>query len=256
MLILLLIIGWSLALPVPQEYPLKKGKPTSKGIEQYVEEQSEAIKSEFQKFIGDTLHNVWIYAEDLSDYLSNDSLELGWYYPNEIFITTAEKFLAYELDDLSPRQQALHAGNNKFVKSALIHELTHNYLHQIILEMRSIDSIPVYKSYHANLWILNAQEAYGRAFIEEGLCEYLTEQMGEILPPKRVSSPRTMEDLMDRTNRYDIKYKYSAACLKPFLDTMDFKQSVKILFYNPPPSYAEILEPHLYFDRLRLPDVD
>jgi hypothetical protein len=247
---LLLVIIWSLILPVPQEYPLKKGKPTSKGIEQYIEYKSESIKTEFQEFIGDTLHSVWIYAEDLSHYVTNDTLELGWYYPHEIFITTSEKFLAYEINDLSPRKQAHSAGNNKFVKSAIVHELTHNYIHQILLEMRSVDSIRVHKAFHSNLVILNAQEAFGRSFIEEGLCEYMTELMGEILPPNRVDTPETIEDLMDSNNTYEIKYKYSSVCLKPFLDTMEFKPAVKILLHNPPPSYREILEPELYFNRL------
>ena len=136
------------------------------------------------------------------------------------------------------------------MKSAIVHELTHNYVHQILLEMRSIDSIRVHKAYHSNLIILNAQEAFGRSFIEEGLCEYMTERMGEILVPKRVFVPKTIEDLTDGNKNYEIKYKYSSQCLKPFLDTLDFKQAVKILLYNPPPSYREILEPDLYFDRL------
>lgn len=250
MLNLLFAIAWSLTLPVPQDYPLKKGKPTSKGIEQYIEDKSESIKNEYQKFIGDTLHSVWIYAEDLSDYVSNDSLELGWYYPHEIFITTSEKFLAYDIDDLSPRKQAKSAGNNKFVKSAIVHELTHNYIHQILLEMRSVDSIRVHKAFHSNLILLNAQESYGRSFIEEGLCEYMTEKMGEIFPPDHVNPPETIEDLMDNTNIYEIKYKYSSHILKPFLDTIAFKDAVKIFLHNPPPSYREILEPELYFNRL------
>lgn len=250
MLNLLVVILWSIALPFPQDYPLKKGIPTSKGIEQYIEDKSESIKAEYQSFIGDTLHDVWIYAEDLSDYVQNDSLDLGWYYPNEIFITTSEMFLAYELADLTPRQKINSAGHNKFVKSAIIHELTHKYLHQIRLEMQSIDSLPVHKAYHHRLWILNAQESFGRSFIEEGLCEYITEMMGEILPPRRVKLPKTIEDLLDSRNNYELKYKYSTLCLKPFLDTMQFKEAAKILLYNPPPIYKEILEPDLYFDRL------
>ena len=43
-----------------EDYPLKNGKPTSKGIEQYVEENSDRIIKEFQDFVGDTLYNVWI----------------------------------------------------------------------------------------------------------------------------------------------------------------------------------------------------
>jgi hypothetical protein len=247
---LILIVVWSVLLPPVQEYPLKKGKPTSRGIEQYIEEKGDSIRKEFEAFIQDTLHNVWIYAQDLSGYLDNDSLELGWYYPNEIFITTAEMFVAYELADLSRVQRVWASESNKFVKSTVVHELTHNYIHQISLEMRSLDSIRVHKAYHSNLWILNQQESFGRSFIEEGLCEYMTEQMGEIMPSKRIFVPESMEDLMDDANSYELKYKYSTLFLKPFLEGRNFKRAVKILLHNPPPTFAEILEPDLYFNRL------
>jgi len=247
---LILIVVWSISLPMFQDYPLKRGKPTSRGIEQYIEDKGDSIQKEYEAFIKDTLHNVWIYAEDLSDYLNNDSMELGWYYPNEIYITTSELFIAYELDDLSRVKRALAFESNKFVKSTVIHELTHNYIHQITLEMRSRDSIRVHKAYQSSLWILNTQESFGRSFIEEGLCEYMTEMMGEIMPAKRVFIPRNIEDFIDSGNSYELKYKYSTIFLKPFLETMDFKEAVKILLHNPPPSYTEILEPDLYFSRL------
>lgn len=240
-----------------QDYPLKKGKPTSMGIEQYIEDKSDFILMEYQNYIKDTLHNVWIYAKDLSGYLINDSLDLGWCYSNEIYITTSELFFAYEMADLSAKQKVKNAGINKFVKSAVIHELTHNYMNQISLEMHSVDSILVYKSFQNTYqWVLSAQESFGRSFIEEGLCEYITEMMGEILPPKRIFIPESIEDLLDSRNVYELKYKYSTIYLKPFLDQTEFKKAVKILFHNAPPTYREILEPDLYFNRLVSPGLN
>ncbi|MEN8202347.1 MAG: hypothetical protein ABFS28_07115 [Bacteroidota bacterium] len=244
---------WSIALPVPQDYPTKNGKPTRKGIEQYIEDNSASILIEYQNFIKDTLYNVWFYTEDLTDYLANDPLELGWYYPNEIYITTSELFIAYELADLSKVHKALISESNKFVKSTVIHELTHNYIHQISIEMRSVDKISVHRSFQTNLWILTSQESFGRSFIEEGLCEYISEKMGELIPSKRPYIPGTVEDLIDKNNSYNVKYKYSTHFLKPFLDTKDFKKAVKIILHNAPPSYMEILDPERYFDRLVWP---
>lgn len=244
------ILAWTLALPVFQDYPLRKGKPTSRGIEQYIEDQSDSILSEYQRFVKDTLYNVYIYADDLSEYIDNDSTELGWFYSQEIFITTHEMFIAYELADLSKIQKALIPESGKFVKSTIIHELTHNYMYQIANEMRSVDQVTVHRAFNSRQMLLNAQESYGRAFIEEGVCEYVSEKMGEILVPKRPYVPKTVEDLLDKNNSYPVKYKYSAHILTPFLEAGEFKEAVKALLHNAPPSYAEILSPDLYFDRL------
>lgn len=241
---------WSIALPLSQDYPLKNGKPTSKGIAQYVEDKSDLFIREYQNFVKDTFYNVYVYAEDLSGHTGNDTTELGWFYPNEIFISTVELFVAYELADLSKIQKALLPEGGQFVKSTVMHELTHNYIYQIGKEMRSVDKIEVHRSYRSNLWFLNSQESLGRTFIEEGLCEYVSEMMGEIIPPRRPFIPKNVEDLLDKNNSYNVKYKYSSHFLKSFLEAKDFKKAVKILLHNPPPSYLEILNPDQYFDRL------
>ena len=77
MTLLMFILAWTLALPVCQDYPLHKGKPTSKGIEQYIEDKSESIIREYQNFVKDTLYNVYIYADDLSEFMDNDSTDWG-----------------------------------------------------------------------------------------------------------------------------------------------------------------------------------
>jgi len=247
---LIFILLWLITIPASHDYPLKNGKPTSKGIEQYIEDKRDTLIIEYQNFIKDTLYNVWIYAKDLSSYIANDSMDLGWYYPNEIFITTSEQFVAYELADLSKVQKAFTKESNKFVKSTVFHELTHTYIYQISLEMRSVDKISVNRSYQTNIWILKSHESFGRSFIDEGLCEYISEKMGEIIPPKRPYIPKTVKDVLDKNKSYEIRYKYSSQFLKPFLDTTEFKKGVKILLHNSPPSYKEILNPDLFFERL------
>jgi hypothetical protein len=235
------------------DYPLKDGKPTSKGIRQYVEDKSDSLVLDYQAFVGDTIYNVWFYAEDLGNYDVYDSMELGRYYPEEIFINTAERFLAYELADLTRFQRNKITETNRFVKAAMIHELTHDYIHQISLEMRSRDSILIDRAYQTSIWIIRSQEPFGTEFIEEGLCEYMVEQMGELIPPKRVFIPSTKLDLIDRNNRYKVNYKYGSYFLRPFLDTTGFKRGVKILLSNPPPTFIEILEPDRFFSRLHDP---
>jgi len=234
------------------DYPLKDGKPTSKGIEQYIDQMSDSLVVEYQNFVGDTLYDVWIYAEDFPVYDILDSMELGRYYPDEIYISTQELFLAYELADLPKRERILIVESNKFVKAAVIHELTHDYVHQISVEMRSIDSIHVDRSYQSSLRILRSYDLFGSTFIEEGICEYIVEKMGELISPKRPFIPRTIKGLTDKNNRYHVNYKYSSYYLKTFLDTTGFKKGVKVLLHNSPPSYEEILKPDLFFSRLVL----
>lgn len=236
-----------------EEYPLKNGKPTSEGIEQYIEDKGDSLIIEYENFIGDTLFNVWIYAEDLAQYDIQDSLELGRYYPHEIFINTSEKFLAYELADLPRWRRAFMDESNKFVKATVMHELTHEYIYQISLEMQMIDRISVYRAYQTYIWIIRTHETFGSTFIEEGLCEYISGKMGEIIPPKKPIIPENIEELIDRKNRYRYQYKYSSYFLESFLDTTGFKRGVKILLHNPPPTYKEILEPDRFFSRLIVP---
>jgi len=124
---LFFILFISLPFNLLDDYPLKDGRPSSKGIEQYVEDNGESLILEYQKFIGDTLYDIWVYDEDLTQYDVHDSLEMGRYYPNEIFISTAELFLAYELADLSLDQKDKIVESNKCIKSTVMHEFTLDY---------------------------------------------------------------------------------------------------------------------------------
>ena len=91
---------------------------------------------------------------------------------------------------------------------------------------------------------------FGSTFIEEGICEYMVTQMGEIIPPRKVSVPKSESDLIKRDNKYKYVYKYSTEYIKTFLDTTGFKRGVKILLHNEPPTYQQILNPELYFNNL------
>lgn len=236
------------------DYPLKNGKPTSEGIEQYVEENTDSLLREYHDFMGDTLYNVWIYTANLEEQGDTNLIELGRYFPHEIYISTAERFEAYELDDLSPGRRENLRESNKFVKGVMIHELTHEYVNQIGVEMRSLHKIHVDKSYETGVWIVNSHENFGSSFIEEGLCEYISGEMGELIQPTRVEKPGSIEELLDRDNQYMVKYKYAVGFLENFLDTTGFKVGVQILLHNPPPSYEEILYPDHFFGRLVVPE--
>jgi len=237
------------------DYPLKNGKPTSGGIELYVEQNWNSLVQEYQAYVGDTIYNVWFYTSDQEQPGSTEPMELGWFFPHEIYISTEELFQAYELDDLSPKQREKLGESNRFVRGVMIHELTHEYVSQIGVEMKSVHHLHVDKSYETNILIVSSYETFGSSFIEEGLSEYMTEKMGQLIPPVQIYIPASLEDLLDRKHLYQVRYKYASAYLETFLDNTGFKEGVQILLHNPPPSYEEILHPGLFFDRLVVPDI-
>ena len=245
-LLLLLLIP----LQEKPNYPLKNGKPTSRGIDLYIEENADRLISEYQDFVGDSLFDTWIYAENLTEDGYYDSYELGSYYPNEVFITNAEVFIAYELAGLSSEGRDTLSNTNLFVKSAVFHELTHHYIYQLGIEMTHRDSIQLDRAYQTFFRIYSAPLGPGSKFIEEGICEYVCVRMGEIISPEQVYIPQTLEDLELKENLYMVFYKYSTDYVSTFLDTTGLKKGIKTLLHNPPPSPGEILEPELFFARL------
>jgi len=243
-----------LLLAVPQtrqEYPLKNGRPTTKGIEHYVEDNEASMIKEFEEFIGDTLFDIYLYTEDLSDDGYFDPMELGRYYPNEIFVTNAEVYMAYEISALSRRSRESVSASNLFVKSTVFHELAHHYMYQLSIEISRIKGITVHRDYQAFFRIYRDYNEMGAKFIEEGICEYVTGKMGEIIPPRKPFIPKSLEDLTDEENNFEVYYKYSAYYLTEFLDTTGLKRGIKILLHNPPPTHEEMLDPELFFTRLQ-----
>jgi hypothetical protein len=231
-----------------QEYPLnKKGKPTSNGINYYIKINEQNFINEYQKFINDTIYDIYIYTENLRNYSDYDSLELGRFYlPNEIIITNEEKFIGYELSKTKRRLNE----TNQFVKATLFHELTHVYYYQIILEMH-MKNLFVSPEYNNLRMFPKSEMGFGSEFIEEGVCEYLIQKIGEIVPYKNIFIPKNIEELLDKKNRYDVKYKYASYFLKDFLDLTGLKKGIEILLRNKPPTYEEILNSNLFFNRLK-----
>jgi hypothetical protein len=225
--------------------------PTSKGIEYYIKKEQDSIIKEFQQFVKDTIYNsLYISCENLSGFSDYDSLELGRFYvPDEIIITNEEKFIAYELDNLPINKRKNYKNLNKMVKSTLVHEIGHAYFIQCILVLRmfNIEINPAYNNFR----IVPAMESsYGSNFIEEGICEYISQHMGESIIPKEPYMPETIDDVKFPKDIYLLKYEYSSYYVKTFLDYYGIKEGIEILIRNRPPSYEEILYPNIFFGRI------
>ena len=67
------------------------------------------------------------------------------------------------------------------------------YIHQTSMEMSQMENIRVNKAYQAFFRIYGDQNEMGAKFIEEGICEYVTGEMGEIIPPRKPFIPKKMD---------------------------------------------------------------
>jgi hypothetical protein len=103
----------------------------------------------------------------------------------------------------------------------------------------------------------NIERQFGASFIEEGICEYINQNFGECPAFINIRPPMFRKEFTNINRIDDIKYKYSSAYVKDFFDLClkldgKIKFGLMILLQNPPPNYEEIINPKLYFDRLKL----
>lgn len=244
-----------------KDYPLRKNRPTTEGINLYVKENTNAIIAEFQKFIGDTLLlDTEFSTDNLSLYTGYDTLDLAYHFTyengtDEIIIDNRPIYVAYDINDVAKLKRINLQSTNAFVKTTIMHELCHSYFLQIVLLLK-FQNIEVYKAYDFTKMrrvqmYPNFEESFSAQFIEEGICEYVIEKMQLELPKQKII-PKSTNDLMDIDIQKNITYGYSVDYLKSFLDIMGLKYGIMILIRNKPPSSLEILNPDLFFNRLKI----
>ncbi len=227
------------------------GVPTSKQIDYYVKQNETSFVERYQCFVKDTLYDVYIETDDLSEYTDFDSSELGRFYvPNEIIVTNEPKFISYNLRGLSKFERNT-SKSNAFIDACVIHEISHFYFYSVLMEMRT-NRVQVSHDFLTSVTIMKS--GYGSNFIEEGICEYVAIRMGEINEYKNIKVPKNTEELLNKQNNYEIKYRYSSFFVKDFLDSIceqkRLKDGLMIILKNDAPSYEEILNKELYFNRI------
>jgi hypothetical protein len=229
------------------EYPVnKKHEPSSKGIEIYIEENAARLIQEFQKIVNDSLYDVYVYSGDLSLLPDYDSLSLGSFFiPNEIIITTQEKFVAYELKDISKYEKNTYIKANNFVKGTVYHELMHYYFNQVIREMQ-INQQPVSIEYN-NFSMIPRINTLGEKLIEEGICEYVAVKNKESIFPKYYYTPKTLADINNKKYRSELLYEYSVEYVRLFIDYYGYKKAIQLLVSVKPPTNEEILFPVIFY---------
>ena len=253
-LFILILFLFSLQANAPQDknaakdaYYNRAHKPSTWGINAFIKNNHDNLILEYEMLV-DTIYDVYMYTENLTE--TSDGKSLGEFYiPDQIIITNEERYTEYEFKNLSKYQQKVFPYTTRTVKAVVFHELTHAYFYQNIYVLRQ-EGKEVVSEYGNIRMFPNPSLRFGSTFIEEGVCEYVVYMLKESAPLGQVEIPSSADDLMNKDNETNILYQYSVFFLKDFLDKHGLKEGIQILLQNKPPSYIEILQPKLFFDRI------
>ena len=245
---IIIILLFVLQILSAQQLNYKHGKPTTKGICEYVDNNIDSIIIEFEKFVDDSIYNVYIATNDLSEYYERDGLELGEFNaPNSIVITNQIIFFDYELKYLSWWKKINISESNQFVKATILHELMHDYFYIVIQKTKKLQSIQLDYLNGIHMCPINS----GAVFIEEGICEYLVEKMGQMICDDDYKNYNN-DSISKYFNTYYVKYHMSRLFVKPIVDKFGFGKAIEVLVTNKPPSIDEIQYPNKFYNRLKI----
>ena len=235
-----------------QKYPLnEQGKPTTEGIEQYVKDNEENFIVDFEKYVKDTIYQAFFSVEDLTQYVRYKGWEQGWHEGGgNIILSNKEEYVGYSLKHLSKFERSQFIETNAFVRGTALHELTHCYIEQISRKLLS-KGIEVEKEYLPSNPFSKDYSTIYSDFIEDGIAEYISKEMGEIILPKKLFVPKNIEEFLDTTKIYHSRYQYAYKYVKDFLNFYGVKNGIGILIANPSPTEKEIFNSDIYFRRLK-----
>jgi hypothetical protein len=251
-------------LPTQQKLQYSNGKPTSYGINNYVKSNERYFLKEFIRYSKDSIYNDIFFSTknfkkttDKKDYIP-EVLAYNESYQNyscEIVVNNEEKFQGFEYKNNKLKEY--YNQNDYFIKPTVLHEIMHYYFNQCALELQVFDSIEVNQYYKQGIIMFpNMELEFGAKFIEEGICEYFIQKYGEVPELKQYYTPKIINDLKNKNNRFDILYGYASQYVRDFCDLQilkfgKIKYPIMIILKNRPPNYMEILDSQKYFQRLQ-----
>jgi len=229
-----------------QDIEYKFGKPTTKGIDYYVDLHWFDFIEDFEASVQDSIFGLFISTDNLRGY---EQHELGYFQPpNSIVVTNEERYIDYELNMMSDFKKSQYRETNQFVRAIVMHEICHAYFYQLLKLCDKGDSLEY--EFRLGLHIV-PQDFYGTEFCEEGICEYVVETMGErIAYDEKVRI--TANKLINNRNSYEVKYRYASQFVKPIVDSLGIRNAILTIVSNKPPSNEEILKPEFYYKRIRI----
>lgn len=253
-------------LPKPKHY--SDVKPSSIDVDNYIKTNGNELLIEYENYIRDSIFvNVEITTEDLTkrnDYDETESGRTEIYANNSyvVIINNQTEFADYSVNTLTTKGKKKYYNEyDKFVDAVVFHELTHVYIQQEMFLLKSMNKLNTF--YNIIQIYPNAEMKFGEEFIQEGICEYLVNSKNDLMVNNKkevinndIYIPTTKKELLINTNIYLVKYLYASNFLKEFLDLTTkqygkIKYGIDILLENNPPTYEEILNPNLFFNRLK-----
>lgn len=223
--------------------------PNVDEVEKYVLEYAGEIKSEYSKFLNDTIYEFHFDVDNLNDNPNYSNQELGMYshISRTATINSHGEYVSLE-KERCPKDYK--KSTNAFVKGVMIHEISHNYFSDLVTKLTK-EGANVREEYLPQNGFSIYESTYGSDFVEEGVCEYIANKMGEIVVLENSYKPKNLEDLLKNKDTYEMKYVYSAKFLEKFLDSYGIMQGIRILVTNPSPTDEEIVNPGDFFKRLK-----
>jgi hypothetical protein len=249
-IIALLVTLSVMAVSQDRDRDYRWGRPTTKGIEKYVDANWFVFISDYQDFIKDTLfYEPFISTDDLSEYCRYSGAELGYFeYPDNVVVTNEPRYIDYELQRLNEFRRQEYRETNRFVRGVVMHELTHCYFYQQMMAVKQGDSL--HNDFKQGLGMMPVDN-FSTEFIEEGFCEFVTLDIGEMIGSDE-KIVLTRNDLSQtRRNNYDVKYRYSRQFVSAIIKTYGLQQAIRLVVSHAAPSQEEILKPELYYQRLK-----
>lgn len=245
-LLLTSTIVFSSLFATAQKYPLGKDRKTTKeGIEQYVLDNDSIINKKFnEKFKINSKPNNY-YVDDISLYNAKDSkgIYLGKGGGGEIVIDSENPFQNYSVFFLSKSVKNNFIYNDDFVKGVMIHEKAHGYIEQKRSELKNKNISTFFREKDSTF-------EFRSSFIEEGIAQYCALKFGEIISPEEYFLPKNAKKLI-KNESWEIEYKYSMYFVKDFLDLVGLEFGIEIFLTNAPPTIEEIINPKIFYGRLK-----
>lgn len=249
--ILLLVILPLISIDAQDIY--KQGRPSSKGVDDYIKRNELQLITDYQNHINDTLlFEPYITTDDLTEYNTYTNGEAGYYEPPDyIIVNNNSPYIDYDLRNLSRFKKNQYNETNQFVRAVVMHELTHCYVYQIMKLIQYSDTITLHRDYSIGLRMIPMpMNNYYAEFIEEGICEYVAYDMGEMIAyDKKVVLIKDDLEIGNRDN-YNIKYRYSLQFVKPIIETLGLKQAILVILSHAAPREEELINPVLFYERI------
>ncbi len=233
-------------LTAAQKYPLNKNRnPTATEVIEYIKAKDTLINNRFdEKFDVRTHYLPFVpgAADKYIDYYEGErGLYLGRRGEEKAIIDTVESYGYYSLKDIPEKKKDSTVLLYGSLRGTMIHEKAHAFFFQIKSRLEKKEIRHFYHDFN--------RFYFSQSFIAEGVAQYCTYKMGEVIIPEKYHPSDTLENLIDE-KASELKYQYALYYLKDFLDFFGLKEGTKILLTNPPPRKDELIHPLKYYRRL------